>query len=82
MSEKRKPDLRLIARGVGNGKRAFRIRLELFRAGQFCWSKKMRNQGAGQYRVRVNGKWYPPTVPRFTMNLTEFFNLLRRSCFK
>lgn len=94
MSEKRKPELVFFAeyRGKSRSTRKRLLKIELFPARQW---KPTATVGAGRqsglmlhetrgdvYRVRVNGKWYPPkgtTTRKVTLTLSEFFALFRCS---
>ena len=50
MSEKRKPEITLVAKKQGKK----RLRVELYNALQ--WPKKFNRRKSG-YRVRINGRW-------------------------
>lgn len=68
MSERRKPDIILVAEKRGN-----RRRLELFRSEQ--WPERYKNK-PGRYRVRANGRWVRTKPEVFT--LTYITDSLRR----
>lgn len=94
MSEKRKPELVFFAEYRGKNKSTCKrlLKIELFPARQW---KPTATFGAGRqsglslhdtrgdvYRVRVNGKWYPPKgqkAHKVTLTLSEVFSLFRRS---
>ncbi len=58
MSEKRKPTYVLFAQKPGQRRKE---KVEIFKASDFetsDWRKKWSNS---KYRLRVNGKWWPPS---------------------
>jgi hypothetical protein len=88
MSEKRKPEMVLFAEVLGKpGVKPTRFKVELFHVSQWLnpkgrgisWQpRSIRMLHADVYRLRVNGKWYPPSDAE-PLTLSQVFALFRRS---